>query len=63
MQSGVSRLLGVSVQKHWIAVRTNTAPRFVVLRFENTQIREVLAAFEKRTWRPPPAVRKRARTS
>ncbi len=63
MQSGVSRLLGVSVQKHWIAVRTNTATRFVVLRFEDTQIREVLAAFEERTGRPPQAVRKRARTS
>jgi len=55
-------LLGGAVQQHWIAVRTSTRARFVVLRFEDLLIGRVLAALEERTGRAPQVVRKRTRT-
>jgi protein kinase-like protein len=61
-EAGTLRLLGSAVQRHWIAVRTNTKTRFVVLRFEDLLIGKVLAALEERTGRAPQVVRKRTRT-
>jgi serine/threonine-protein kinase len=60
---GVPTQSGNSAERHWIAVRTNTATRFVILRFENAQIRQVLSALEERTGQTPQLVGKRARTS
>ena len=48
-----------SGQRHWIAVRTNTEARFVVLRFEDAHIKKVLSALGKRTGRAPQMVGKR----
>jgi tRNA A-37 threonylcarbamoyl transferase component Bud32 len=45
------RMLGISVQRHWIALTTNMETRFLVLRFEDAQIRDVLEELEDRTGR------------
>jgi hypothetical protein len=64
VQSGASSPpSAASAQRHWIAVRTNTATKFVILRFEDVQIRDVLSALEERTGRSPQVVGKRSRTS
>lgn len=62
-RGGALRLLGISVQRHWISVRTNTETRFVVLQFEDEQIKKVLSVLEERTGRAPQVVGKRTRTS
>ena len=46
-------------RRHWIAVRTTTEPRFVILRFDEAQIENVLTALEARTGRTPQIVGKR----
>jgi serine/threonine protein kinase len=56
---GALRLLGVSIERHWISLRTNTENRFVVLRVEDAQVRRVLSALEERTGRAPQAIGQR----
>ena len=45
--------------RHWIAVRTNTDTRFVVLRFDDAHIKDVLWALQERTGHAPQIVGKR----
>ena len=52
----------VSIERHWISLRTNTENRFVILRVDDAQVRSVLSALEERTGRAPQAVGQRKRT-
>jgi serine/threonine-protein kinase len=54
--SGPLRLLGVSIERNWISLRTNTDTRFVVLRVDESQVRRLLSALEERTGCPPQVV-------
>jgi hypothetical protein len=59
---GALRLLGVSIERHWISLRTNTENRFVILRVDDEQVRRVLSALEERTGRAPQAIGQRKGT-
>ena len=59
---GALRRIGVSIERHWISLRTNTENRFVILRVDDAQVRKVLSALEERTGRAPQAVGQRKRT-
>ena len=59
---GALRRMGVSIERHWISLRTNTENRFVILRVDDAQVRRVLSALEERTGRAPQAVGQRKRT-
>jgi len=59
---GVLRLLGVSIQRHWISLRTNSENRFVILRVEDAQVRKMLSALEERTGRTPQVIAERKGT-
>jgi serine/threonine protein kinase len=59
---GALRRLGISIERHWISLRTNTENRFVILRVDDAQVRRVLSALEERTGRAPQAVGQRKRT-
>ncbi len=50
---------GGSVPRNWVTVRTNTPARFIVLRFEDEQIKSVLSALHERTGRTPQIIAKR----
>ena len=56
---GALRRLGVSVERHWISLRTNDENRFVILRVDDEQVRRVLSALEERTGRAPQPVARR----
>ena len=60
--AGALRLLGVSVERHWISLRTNTENRFIILRIDDTQVRRMLSALEERTGRAPQVVGRRKDT-
>jgi len=49
---GALRRLGVSIERHWISLRTNTESRFVILRVDEAQVGRMLSALEERTGRP-----------
>ena len=42
-----------STMRHWLVVRTNMESRYVVLRFEESQVASLLSALEDRTGRAP----------
>ena len=48
---GALRRWGVSIERHWISLRTNTENRFVILRVDEAQVRRMLSALEERTGR------------
>ena len=56
---GALRRWGVSIERHWISLRTNTENRFVILRVDEAQVRRMLSALEERTGRPPQALGQR----
>ena len=56
---GALRRWGVSIERHWISLRTNTESRFVILRVDEAQVRRMLSALEERTGRPPQALGQR----
>jgi hypothetical protein len=49
---GLLRKLGFSQERHWISLRTGR-DRFIILRVNDTQVKNVLAALRKRTGRTP----------
>jgi serine/threonine-protein kinase len=53
---GPLRLLGVSIERNWISLRTNTDTRFVIFRVDESQVRRLLSALEERTGCPPQVV-------
>ena len=53
------RVYGTSAARNWITVRTNTASPFIVLRFDDGEIKEVLSALHERTGRTPQVIAKR----
>jgi len=56
---GALRRWGVSIERHWISLHTNTENRFVILRVDEAQVRRVLSALEERTGRRPLVVGQR----
>ena len=54
---GAVQRLGISIDRHWISLRTNTGNRFVILRVDESQIDRLLSALEDRTGRQPKVVR------
>jgi hypothetical protein len=56
---GPLRALGVSIERDWISLRTNTENRFVILRVDEAQVRRMLSVLEERTGRAPQVVAKR----
>jgi serine/threonine-protein kinase len=56
---GALRASGVSIERHWITLRTNTASRFVILRVGEAQVRKMLSALEERTGRAPQIISQR----
>ena len=60
---GTLRQFGMSVQRHWISLRTNTENRFVILRVDDAQVKRVLSALEERTGRTPQIVGPRRRAT
>jgi serine/threonine protein kinase len=56
---GTLRKLGVSIERHWISLQTNTEPRFVILRVDDGQVMRLLTALEERTGRAPQVVGQR----
>jgi serine/threonine-protein kinase len=59
---GTLRQLGISVERHWISLRTNTENRFIILRVDESQVRRMLSMLEERTGRAPQVVAQRKRT-
>jgi Protein kinase domain len=60
---GAVRTQARTAERHWIAVRAKLETPFVVLRFEDPDIKQVLSALEQRTGRAPEVVRKTKRSS
>jgi hypothetical protein len=60
------RLLGVAIERHWIALRTSTSTstknKFVIIRVDESQIERLLSALEDRTGRQPTVVVSRKTT-
>ena len=56
---GTLRRLGVTIERHWISLRTNADAPFVILRVDDTQVRRLLSALEERTGRAPQVVGRR----
>jgi serine/threonine-protein kinase len=56
---GALRALGVSIERHWITLRTNTENRFVILRVDDAQVRRMLSALEERTGHAPQVIDQR----
>jgi len=48
---GFSRVLGISVKRHWISLMTGTDRRFVILGVADSQVGDLLAVLEERTGR------------
>ena len=56
VDGGTLGKLGISVQRHWISVETNTgatSDRFIVLHLDEALVRDTLAALGQRTGRTP----------
>jgi serine/threonine protein kinase len=51
--TGPMRPLDRSTRRHWLVVRTNMESRYVVMRFEESQIAPLLSALTDRTGRAP----------
>jgi hypothetical protein len=51
--AGALRPADRSTRRHWFVVRTNMDSRYVVMRFEESQVAPLLAAFSDRTGRAP----------
>jgi serine/threonine protein kinase len=58
--SGALRPLDRSTRRHWLVVRTNMESRYVVMRFEESQIATLLSALADRTGRAPKVYVKKA---
>ena len=48
-----SRVLGMSVRRHWISLMTRTDRRFVILQVNDAQVGRVLSVLEQRTGETP----------
>jgi len=57
---GALRPLDRSTRRHWLVVRTNMESRYVVMRFEESQIGPLLSALTNRTGRAPKVFGKKA---
>jgi serine/threonine protein kinase len=57
---GALRPLDRSTRRHWLVVRTNMESRYVVMRFEESQIAPLLSALADRTGRAPKVYAKKA---
>jgi hypothetical protein len=58
--TGALRPLDRSTRRHWLVVRTNMESRYVVMRFEESQIARLLSALTDRTGRAPKVWGKKA---
>jgi serine/threonine protein kinase len=58
--TGALRPLDRSTRRHWLVVRTNMESRYVVMRFEESQIAPLLSALTDRTGRAPKVYGKKA---
>jgi hypothetical protein len=58
--TGALRPLDRSTRRHWLVVRTNMESRYVVMRFEESQIARLLSALTDRTGRAPKVFGKKA---
>ena len=58
--TGALRPLDRSTRRHWLVVRTNMESRYVVMRFEESQIASLLSALADRTGRAPKVWGKKA---
>jgi hypothetical protein len=58
-QVAALKLTGTTTQRNWVTVRTNSDARFIVMRFEDGQIKDVLSALHERTGRTPQVIAKR----
>lgn len=58
--TGALRPLDRSTRRHWLVVRTNMQSRYVVMRFEESQIAPLLSALKDRTGRAPMVFGKKA---
>jgi tRNA A-37 threonylcarbamoyl transferase component Bud32 len=56
-QGGTLGKLGIFVERHWIALRTDTEEQFVILRVGEELVPSVLTALEERTGHPVERVR------
>jgi hypothetical protein len=56
---GALRALGVSIERHWVSLRTTGENRFVILRVDESQVRRLLSALEERTGCAPQVVASR----
>ena len=55
--------LGIFLERHWVALRTDTDDRFIVLRFTDEIVGKALTALEERTGRTRQFVVERKRKS
>jgi hypothetical protein len=53
---GALNRLGISIERHWISLRTSSGDRFVILRVDESQIERLLSALEDRTGCQPKVV-------
>jgi serine/threonine protein kinase len=58
--TGALRPLDRSTRRHWLVVRTNMESRYVVMRFEESQMAPLLSALKDRTGRAPKVLAKKA---
>jgi hypothetical protein len=56
---GALRALGVSIERHWVSLRTTGENRLVILRVDESQVRRLLSALEERTGCAPQVVASR----